>query len=103
MITDADHKRIAAAAQERALTIGTHAVLGEYFQPVAARKNLTGYVNAPVYVYWNLDKKQRRQILPKLFSYPRQWPCCGLITANTCATIARSLNAPLTSSNRLFR
>ena len=57
MITDADHKRIAAAAQDRALTIGTHAVLGEYFQPMVARKNLTGYVNAPVYVYWNPDKK----------------------------------------------
>ena len=57
VITDADRKRVAAAAQERALTIGTHAVLGEYFQPVVARKNLTGYVNAPVYVYWNLDKK----------------------------------------------
>ncbi len=56
-VTDADRKRVAEAAQERALIIGTHAVLGEYFQPVAVRKSVTGYVDSPVYVYWNLDKK----------------------------------------------
>jgi peptide/nickel transport system substrate-binding protein len=50
-------KKIATEAQERALEIGTHAPLGEYFQPVAARDDITGYLNAPVYVYWNLDKK----------------------------------------------
>ena len=52
-----DRKRIAAAAQERALEIGTHAPLGEYFQPVAARRDITGYLNAPVYLYWNLDRR----------------------------------------------
>ncbi len=56
-ITEPDRKRIAEAAQERALAIGTHAVLGEYFQPVALRKDIAGYLNAPVYVYWNLDRK----------------------------------------------
>jgi peptide/nickel transport system substrate-binding protein len=55
--TDDDKKRIAAMAQARALEIGTHAPLGEYFQPVAARDDVTGYLNAPVYLYWNLDKK----------------------------------------------
>jgi peptide/nickel transport system substrate-binding protein len=54
---DAEKKKIAEAAQLRSLDIGTHAALGEYFQPVAARRNLTGYLNAPVYLYWNLDKK----------------------------------------------
>ena len=54
---DADRKKVADAAQQRALEIGTHAALGEYFQPVATRKNITGLLNAPVYVYWNLDKK----------------------------------------------
>jgi len=55
--SETEKKRIAAMAQERALEIGTHAPLGEYFQPVAARKEITGYLNAPVYLYWNLDKK----------------------------------------------
>jgi peptide/nickel transport system substrate-binding protein len=56
-VAESDRKRVADAAQVRALTIGTHAVLGEYFQPVVVRKTLVGYVDAPVYVYWNLDKK----------------------------------------------
>ena len=54
---DAAKKKLAEAAQLRALEIGTHAALGEYFQPVAARKSLVGYLNAPVYLYWNLDKR----------------------------------------------
>jgi peptide/nickel transport system substrate-binding protein len=53
----AARKRIAEAAQVRALEIGTHAPLGEYLQPVAARRDITGYLNAPVYLYWNLDRK----------------------------------------------
>ena len=56
-ITDTERKKIADAAQERALVIGTHAVLGEYFQPIALRKTITGYVDGPVYVYWNLDRR----------------------------------------------
>jgi len=52
-----DKKRIAEQVQERALEIATHAPLGEYFQPVAVRKNVTGYLNAPVYLYWNLRKR----------------------------------------------
>jgi len=55
--TDADKRKVAEAAQRRALEIGTHAALGEYFQPVATRKNITGLLNTSVYVYWNLDKK----------------------------------------------
>jgi len=54
---ETEKKRLAATAQVRALEIGTHAPLGEYFQPVAARDDITGYLNAPVYLYWNLDKK----------------------------------------------
>ncbi len=55
--SDADRKKAADAAQVRALEVGTHAALGEYFQPVATRKDITGLLNAPVYVYWNLDRK----------------------------------------------
>ena len=55
--TEADRRKVAESAQLRALEIGTHAALGEYFQPVATRKNITGLLNAPVYVYWNLDRK----------------------------------------------
>ena len=54
---DASKKKAAEAAQLRALQIGTHAALGEYFQPVVTRRSLTGYLNAPVYLYWNLDKR----------------------------------------------
>ena len=54
---EAAKKKIAEAAQVRALEVGTHAALGEYFQPVVTRKALTGYLNAPVYLYWNLDKR----------------------------------------------
>jgi len=54
---DAARKKVAEAAQLRAFEIGTHAPLGEYFQPVATRRNITGYLNAPVYLYWNLDKR----------------------------------------------
>ena len=54
---ETEKKLVATMAQERALEIGTHAPLGEYFQPVAARDDITGYLNAPVYLYWNLDKK----------------------------------------------
>jgi len=50
-------KRIATEAQQRALDIGTHAALGEYYQPVVTRRSISGYLNAPVYVYWNLEKR----------------------------------------------
>jgi peptide/nickel transport system substrate-binding protein len=55
--TDADKKRIAEAVQVRAVQVGTHAILGEYKNPAAARKNVSGLVKAGANVYWNIDKK----------------------------------------------
>jgi peptide/nickel transport system substrate-binding protein len=31
--------------------------IGQYFQPIAFRKNVTGVLDAPLPVYWNIDKK----------------------------------------------
>ena len=36
--------------------VGTHAPLGEYSQPVAARKNISGFFIHNGNIYWNLKK-----------------------------------------------
>jgi peptide/nickel transport system substrate-binding protein len=54
--TDADKKRIAEAVQIRAMQVGTHAILGEYKNPAAVRKNVSGVVKAAANVYWNISK-----------------------------------------------
>jgi peptide/nickel transport system substrate-binding protein len=40
----------------RAFEIGTHAPLGEYNQPVAAGKNISGFFISNGNIYWNLKK-----------------------------------------------
>ncbi len=50
-------KKLAAEAQKRAIAISTHIPLGEYFAPIAVRKNIDGVVQAPVPVFWNVTKK----------------------------------------------
>ena len=55
--TDATkRKSLAEAIQVRAFEIGTHAPLGEYVNPLATRKNVTGWVIGPGDVYWNVQK-----------------------------------------------
>jgi len=49
-------KALAEAIQARAFEIGTHAPLGEYVNPLAARKNVTGWVIGPGDIYWNVKK-----------------------------------------------
>jgi peptide/nickel transport system substrate-binding protein len=49
-------KVLAEQAQVRAMEIGTHAPLGEYQIPVAARKNLKGFVIGYFFVPWNIEK-----------------------------------------------
>ena len=49
-------KALAEAIQARAFEIGTHAPLGEYIQPLAARKNISGIVIGPGNLYWNVKK-----------------------------------------------
>jgi len=55
--TDAAKKKaLAENIQARAFEIGTHAPLGEYIEPLAARKGITGFVTGPGNLYWNIKK-----------------------------------------------
>jgi peptide/nickel transport system substrate-binding protein len=49
-------KALAEAIQTRAFQIATHAPLGEYIEPLAARRNITGFVTGPGNLYWNIKK-----------------------------------------------
>jgi peptide/nickel transport system substrate-binding protein len=49
-------KKLGEQIQVRAYEIGTHAPLGEYDQPMAARKNITGFFVTNSNIYWNLKK-----------------------------------------------
>jgi peptide/nickel transport system substrate-binding protein len=49
-------KALAEQIQARAFEIGTHAPLGEYVNPIAVRKNVTGWVIGPGDIYWNVKK-----------------------------------------------
>ena len=53
---DAKKKKLADAIQTRAFEVGTHVPLGEYTQPMAARKNITGFFITNGNIYWNLRK-----------------------------------------------
>ena len=54
--SDADKKSIAEAVQVRAMEVGTHAILGEYKNPAAVRKNITGVLKTAGSAYWNIQK-----------------------------------------------
>jgi peptide/nickel transport system substrate-binding protein len=55
--TDAKkQKEIAEAAQVRNTQVATHLFLGQWYQPIAARKNVNGIMIAPVPVFWNVSK-----------------------------------------------
>ena len=45
------------AMQERVATNPTHAFLGQWYVPVALRKNITGNLESPVILFWNIEKK----------------------------------------------
>ena len=53
----AKQKAIAEAVQVRDTEVTTHLYLGQWYQPAASRKNVTGYLTAPVPVFWNVEKK----------------------------------------------
>jgi peptide/nickel transport system substrate-binding protein len=48
---------IAEAVQVRVTQYPTHIHLGQWYQPVAVRKNVEGMIEAPVSVFWNVQKK----------------------------------------------
>ena len=53
---EGEKKKLATAIHARAYEIGTHAPLGEFDAPQAARKNISGFFVHNGNVYWNLKK-----------------------------------------------
>ncbi len=49
-------KKLAEQIQARAFEVATHAPLGEYNQPMAATKNISGFFISNGNIYWNLKK-----------------------------------------------
>ena len=54
--TDAEKKKIAEQIQLRAMETATHVHLGQYINPAAVRKNISGMVPSGAQVYWNMKK-----------------------------------------------
>jgi peptide/nickel transport system substrate-binding protein len=52
-------KAIAEAVQVRATIYPTHIPLGQWYGALAVRKNVDGMIEAPVTVFWNVEKKGR--------------------------------------------
>jgi peptide/nickel transport system substrate-binding protein len=50
----AKQKAIAEAVQVRATQAVSHVFLGQWYQPIAARKNVSGILTTPVPVFWNV-------------------------------------------------
>ena len=50
-------KALALAMQERVAENPTHIFLGQWYQPAALRKTITGNMESPVTVFWNIEKK----------------------------------------------
>jgi peptide/nickel transport system substrate-binding protein len=50
----AKQKAIAEAVQVRATEMTSHLHLGQWYQPITARKNVDGILTAPVPVFWNI-------------------------------------------------
>lgn len=53
----AKQKQIAEAVQVRNTQATTHLFLGQWYQPAATRKNISGVPTAPAPVFWNVEKK----------------------------------------------
>ncbi len=53
---EAKKKKLAEEIQARAFEVGTHAPLGEFDAPLAARKNISGLFRQTGNFYWNLKK-----------------------------------------------
>jgi peptide/nickel transport system substrate-binding protein len=53
----AKRKELATDMQIRVSENPTHAFMGQWYQPVALRKNVTGTLESPVTIFWNIEKK----------------------------------------------
>jgi peptide/nickel transport system substrate-binding protein len=56
-IDPAKQKTLAEAVSQRAAEYPTHIVLGQYLQPSAFRKNISGVLVATNVAFWNIEKK----------------------------------------------
>jgi peptide/nickel transport system substrate-binding protein len=54
--TAAEQKQIAEAVQRRVSEAPTHIHLGQWYSPGAHRKNISGWLEAPAPVFWNIEK-----------------------------------------------
>ena len=54
---DGAKKKLAEQMHARAFEVATHAPLGEYDQPMAAGKNISGFFITNGNIYWNIQKK----------------------------------------------
>ena len=53
----AKQKEIIEAIQLRVTEYPTHIFLGEWVQPIARRKSVSGNIESAVTVFWNVEKK----------------------------------------------
>jgi peptide/nickel transport system substrate-binding protein len=59
-VRESDPKKqfaIAEQVQKRIMDLGVLVPLGQYVQPLARRKNVSGNIASPITVFWNVDKK----------------------------------------------
>ena len=54
---DAKRKAIAEAMQVRVSESPTHIFAGQWVLPAAVRKNISGNLESPVTIFWNIEKK----------------------------------------------
>jgi peptide/nickel transport system substrate-binding protein len=54
---DAGRKAAIEKLQERYLEVVPFVPLGQFLRPIAFRKNVSGFVDGPYIVYWNVEKK----------------------------------------------
>ncbi|MEM7023322.1 MAG: ABC transporter substrate-binding protein [Pseudomonadota bacterium] len=54
----AEQTELAKKIQERALSLGTHGYVGQWYQPMVHRDNVEGLLEAPAPVFWNVTKTQ---------------------------------------------
>jgi peptide/nickel transport system substrate-binding protein len=52
----AKQTELAHQIQTRALEVGTHAYLGQWYQPIAHRDNVSGFLRGPAPFFWNVSK-----------------------------------------------
>jgi peptide/nickel transport system substrate-binding protein len=57
-IDPARQTELAHQIQVRALEVGTHAYLGQWYQPMAYRDTVSGVVHSPVPLFWNISKSE---------------------------------------------